>query len=100
LYVTRGHLLRALADAATHDPQAELCYRRMITTLIEASTTRIRQAIRRGAIKDLDAEEVAAALIYMTERYLIEKLGRHPQIDPQTVATTLLVIWQRVLYPA
>lgn len=100
LYVTRGHLLRALADAATHDPQAELSYRKMMTTFIEATAERIREAVERGVIEDLDAEQVATALVLMNERYLIEKLGNHPQADPKVVAATLLLIWQRVLYPA
>ena len=92
LYVTRGHLLRALADAATHDPQAELSYRKMMTTFIEATAERIREAVERGVIEDLDAEQVATALVLMNERYLIEKLGNHPQADPKVVAATLLLI--------
>ena len=100
LYVTRGHLLRALADAASHDPQAEVSYRKMMKIFIEATAGRIREATRRGVIKDLDADEVATALVHMNEGYLIEKLGTHPQTDAGVVAKTLLVIWQRVLYPS
>lgn len=100
LYITRGHLLRALADAATHDHQAELCYRKMMTGFIDATAARIREAVQRGVIKDIDAEEVATALVYMNEGYLIEKLGSKSKTDPRIVAETLLVIWQRVLYPA
>ena len=100
LYVTRGHLLRALADAATHDPQAELYYRKMMTAFIDATAGRIREGVERGVIKGLDAEQVATALVFMNEGYLIEKLGSHPQTDPKVVADTLLLIWQRVLYPA
>jgi len=99
LYVTRGHLLRALADAACHDLQAERSYRKMMSTFVEATAERIREAVERGVIKDLDAEQVATALVFMNERYLIEKLGNHPQTDPKVVAETLLLIWQRVLYP-
>jgi TetR/AcrR family transcriptional regulator, ethionamide resistance regulator len=100
LYVTRGHLLRALADAACHDPQAEVSYRKMMATFIDVTATRIREGIERGVIKGLDAEQVATALVFMNEGYLIEKLGTNPQTDPKVVAETLLLIWQRVLYPA
>jgi AcrR family transcriptional regulator len=100
LYVTRGHLLRALADAATHDHRAELSYRKMMASYVEATATRIREAAERGVIKGLDAQQVATALVFMNEGYLIESLGNHPQTDPKVVAETLLLIWQRVLYPA
>jgi len=48
----------------------------------------------------LDPREVAAALLWMNERYMIEKLGRRPQADPKVVADTLVAIWSRVLHGA
>lgn len=100
LYVTEGHLLRALSDAAISDRQVELSYRKMVDSLIEGTTQRIRAEVERGAItmSDLEPREIATALLLMNESYLIEKLGRRPQADPKVVAETLVAIWVRVLY--
>ena len=99
-YVTEGHLLRALSDAATSDRQVEISYRKMLDWIIEGTAQRIRTEMERGtiAIKDLAPREIATALLLMNERYLIEKLGQKPQADPKVVADTLLAIWLRVLY--
>jgi AcrR family transcriptional regulator len=100
MYVTHGHLLRALADAATTDRQVEASYRKMMETTIDGVAQRIRADVARGqiALNGVDPQEIATALILMNERYLIEKLGRQPQADPKVVADTLLAIWLRVLY--
>lgn len=98
LYAQRGYLLRALADAAIHDKQVEIAYRKMIAGFIDATAARIRSGIDRGAIKHLNPEEVATALVLMNERFLIEKLGHDPQGEPGLVVETLLTVWSRVLY--
>jgi AcrR family transcriptional regulator len=99
-YVTEGHLLRALSDAATGDRQVETSYRRMTETIIDGVAQRIRADVARGriALNGIDPHNIASALILMNEGYLIEKLGRQPQADPAVVADTLLTIWLRVLY--
>jgi TetR/AcrR family transcriptional regulator, ethionamide resistance regulator len=100
LYVTEGHLLRALADAATTDRQVEASYRKMLDWMVEGIAQKIRTEIDQGAITitDLEPREIARALLLMNERYLIEKLGLRPPADPKTVAETLFAIWTRVLY--
>lgn len=100
MYVTHGHLLRALSDAATNDRQVEASYRKMLDSIIDATAQRIRGDAARGAIalNGLEPQEIASALLLMNQRYLIEKLGRQPQADPKVVADTLLAIWLRVLY--
>ena len=102
LYVTEGHLLRALADAATSDREVEASYRKMLDWMVDGIAQKIRTEIERGAITitDLEPREIATALLLMNERYLIEKLGSRPPADPKTVAETLLAIWTRVLYGA
>jgi AcrR family transcriptional regulator len=101
LYVTEGHLLRALSDAAASDHRVEAGYRKMIDSLIENAAKRIRTEMERGTIAlgdHIDPHEIATALMLMNERYLVERLGRRPQADPKLVAETLLAIWLRVLY--
>ena len=99
-YVTQGHLLRALSDAAASDRQVEATYRKTTETLIDGVAQRIRADEARGqiALNGIDPQDIASALILMNEGYLIEKLGRQPQADPKSVADTLLAIWLRVLY--
>jgi AcrR family transcriptional regulator len=100
MYVTHGHLLRALAEAANNDAKVEAVHRKMYASIIEATAQRIRGHIANGAIElnGLDPNEIAAALLWMNERYMIEKLGRRPQADPKLVADTLVAIWLRVLH--
>ena len=100
MYMTNGHLLRALSDAATNDRQVEVSYRKMVDSVIDGTAQRIRGDAARGAIalNNHDPQEIASALLWMNERYLIEKLGHRPQADPKVVAETLLAIWLRVLY--
>ena len=99
LYSSRGYLLRALSEAATHDPQVEAAYRKMLSDFIGTAADRIRLAPDRGAMQNLDPLETATALVLMNERYLIERLGSQPQSEPELITKTLLTIWQRVLFP-
>jgi TetR/AcrR family transcriptional regulator, ethionamide resistance regulator len=98
LYSKRGYLLRAISDAAVTDRAAENAYREMIARYIEVTATRIRLGIRNGAIKNVNAKEIATALVLFNNGYLIEKFGREPQADRKVTAETLLTIWKRVLY--
>lgn len=100
MYVERGYLLRALADAASYDADVERAYRAMITRLIEAAANRIRGGIESGLVKDIEPSEVATALVLMNERYLMERFGGEPKADPHAAADTILAIWKRVLYGA
>jgi AcrR family transcriptional regulator len=100
MYAQRGYLLRALADAASHDADVEQAYRATMDRLINAAATRIRAGIESGAIRDLDPSEAAVALVLMNERYLMERFGGEPKADPRAVADTILAVWRRVLYGA
>lgn len=100
MYVTHGHLLRALSEAANNDAKVEEVHRKMYASVIDATAGRIRAHMASGAIEldGLDPHEIAAALLWMNERYMIERLGRRPQADPKLVADTLAAIWLRVLH--
>ena len=98
VWAQHGPVLRAISDAATHDPAVEEAYRSLLRRFTAATTARIRSETTAGRIDGLDPETTADALIAMSERYLTEKLGRSPQADPRTVAETLSRIWLRVLY--
>lgn len=99
LYVSRGYLMRALSEAAAHDPQVEVGYRKMLAEFIETAADRIRLGSDGAKMQNIDPVETATALILMNERYLIERLRNHPQAEPKVLAKTLFNIWQRVLFP-
>jgi TetR/AcrR family transcriptional regulator, ethionamide resistance regulator len=98
VYVQHGLVLGAIADAAGHDPDAETTYRGLIERFVDATADRIARDIEAGLIAPLDAIEAARALVWMSERYLKETLGRLPQKPVATVVETLPEIWIRALY--
>jgi AcrR family transcriptional regulator len=98
VYAEHGLVLGAIADAAGHDPDAESTYRGLIERFVDATADRIARDIEAGLIEPLDATEAARALVWMSERYLKETLGRIPQTPVATVVETLPEIWIRALY--
>jgi TetR/AcrR family transcriptional regulator, ethionamide resistance regulator len=98
VWAQHGPVLRAIADASTHDPLVEDAYRALTRRFVAGTTERIRSEAAAGRIRGLDPETTAEALIAMSERYLNQKLGRLPQAEPQAVADTLTRIWLRTLY--
>jgi AcrR family transcriptional regulator len=96
-WMIHGPVMRAIADAATHDPDVEKAHRALVKRFISGSAARIRLDIERGLIAPLDADATAEALIMMSEQVLNEKLGRGSG-DWRTVVDTLATIWQRALY--
>ena len=60
----------------------------------------VKQAIRYVFVTDYDVllTEAARALVWMSERYLKETLGRLPQAPVANVVETLPEIWIRALY--
>jgi TetR/AcrR family transcriptional regulator, ethionamide resistance regulator len=98
VYVRHGLALGAIADASEHDPDVEAIYRGLIERFVDATAARIAQETERGDVAGLDPRETARALVWMSERYFTESLGRLPQESPEKVVETLATIWVRVLY--
>jgi AcrR family transcriptional regulator len=97
-YAQHGLVLGAIADAAGHDPEAERTYHGLIDRFVEATAERIERDVQAGRTEPLDALETARALVWMTERYLKETLGRRPQADIDTAVAALADVWERALY--
>ena len=92
-----GPVLRAIVEAGLTDPRVAGLWR-------EGVVERFAEVIANGiaATTDTDAAdayELAIALLLLNERYLMDRLGRTPQADPNIVAATLRTIWTRTLYP-
>jgi AcrR family transcriptional regulator len=101
VYAQQGPVLRALADAATHDPEVELVYGKLVQSFIDVTTHHIEAEIAAGRVLPLDAGETARALVWMMERYLNRSLGhRRADVSKETLTDTLATIWTRVLYGA
>jgi AcrR family transcriptional regulator len=98
VYAEHGLVLGAIADAAGHDSDVEATYRGLIVRFVDASMARIEHDIARGRIDELDARETARALVWMSERYLNEALGRLPRASAEIVVETLWMVWVRTLY--
>lgn len=98
LYIDRGYVLNALADAARQDKQVEVAYENFIGRFIDATANRVRLGLQSGVMKDVDPEEVATALILMNERYLLNKLAQNPRASAPTIVETLFTVWRRTLY--
>jgi AcrR family transcriptional regulator len=96
-WAKHGPMLRAIADAARHDPEVEKAHRRFVDRIVRGTAERIRADIDRGRIAPLDAEETARALVVMSEGFLNEKLGRGGR-DWKPAVDTLATIWERALY--
>ena len=71
VYRQHSAVLRALADAATDDPEVEAVYGELIQSFIEIAAERIAQEGRRAE----PGGETAKALVWMTERYLYHAMG-------------------------
>jgi TetR/AcrR family transcriptional regulator, ethionamide resistance regulator len=93
-----GPVLRALSDAARDDPRVEEVYGGLVQRFVEATAGHIRLEQRRGQVLPGDPDELAKALMWMGERYLLETLGRPSDVEPAAVADIVTTVWTRTLY--
>jgi TetR/AcrR family transcriptional regulator, ethionamide resistance regulator len=100
VYAIHGPLLRAIADAASHDADVEAVYRGLVQGFVDATAARIRRDAAAGRTSLAHPDHVAAALVWMTERHLATTFGRVGATDADRSAAleTLLTIWMRTLY--
>ena len=98
VYAEHGPVLRALSDAAVHDPDVEAAYGALVQGFVDVTARQIEAEIGAGRILPVDAGETAKALVWMMERYLTLALGREPVTPVPVVVETLATILTRVLY--
>ena len=103
-FVRYGPVLRAISEAASQDERLEEVYRYgLIERLIGSVAARVERDRKRGlAPKGVDPEEMARALVLMTERYLLDAFGK-PEDRPsrektEAVVETLVAVWASTLY--
>ncbi len=98
VYREHGLTLRAIADAASLDPQVEAVYGGLVERFVTATGEHITEEMGAGRMEPVDPLETARALVWMTERYLLDRLGVRDPAPMPRVVETLLTIWVRALY--
>ena len=94
----RGPILRAVADAAASDERLERSWDAFLGGFDNAVADRIEQHQAAGQIPQFPARPVAVALNRLDASLLIEKFGRRPRGNPDSVRESLVRIWVSTLY--
>lgn len=97
-FAARGHLMRALADAATCDSGAERLHSHLITRAIDFTAELIERDQQAGTALPCEPRPTAEALVLMNERYLLARYGTTSAPDTAHAVDTLATIWLRTLY--
>jgi AcrR family transcriptional regulator len=99
VYIEHGHVLRAVADAASSDVRVQETYHALLALFVDATAERIRADQARGRTPAaIDAAETARALVLMNERYLSSVFGGAESTSPARVVEVLTHIWLATLY--
>jgi AcrR family transcriptional regulator len=98
-YVRNGRVVRAVAEASHHDELVHQAYTGLIEQFVVLTTTAIEQRVSTGDFAPIDAPEVARALVWMLNGYLLDRLGGTDQPDPERILETVWTIWTRTLFP-
>ena len=100
VYRDRGHVLRALADAAADDPDVETAYLGLVNSFRDLIATKIEQEVAAGRAEQVNAAELATALIWTCERYLYLSFAPGNDVECETIAETLSLVLTRTIYGA
>ena len=98
LYQRHGPLLRALAQAATHDPEIARAWQAAIDQVVTVAEALIETTNRTGRYSPLEVEPTARALVTMNVHYLLDQLAGNPDADADATVRTLATIWERTIY--
>lgn len=98
-HVAHGRLLRAVTEAAAHEPEFRAAYRALADGFVRSTAARIEADRAAGHNAIEDPVEVARALVWMNERYLQDCFGHHPfRTTPDAAAAALTEIWVATVY--
>jgi AcrR family transcriptional regulator len=98
LYQRHGPLLRALAQAATHDPEIARVWQATVDQVVTVAEEQIEATNRTAAHAPLEVGPTARALVTMNVHYLLDELAGNPDADTSATARTLATIWERAIY--
>ena len=102
VYQAHGPVLLAIAEAAHHDDEVERVYGALVQGFADGVVARLERDAAAGHASVPYPDEVAAALVWMTERQLAATFGRQETSAAERAATVeaLYTIWTRALYGA
>jgi hypothetical protein len=99
LFVEHGRLLQAVADLATHDAEVRALWTGLAEDFVATTTERMAAETQAGRSAVGDPAEVARALVWMNERYLLACFGRRPfAVEREAASSALIEIWAAVVY--
>ncbi|WP_163753971.1 TetR/AcrR family transcriptional regulator [Mycobacterium botniense] len=98
IFVEHGRLIQAISDTARYDPEVNQLYSALAEDLTAATARRIQADVEAGRSRIGQPYEVARALTWMNERYLLASFGQRPFADPTAVTEALTTIWLSTLY--
>ena len=89
-----GPLLRAVAEAASHDERIDRGYRDLVERFERLIETYLRDLAARGRTRISDPAQTARALNLMSLAYLLDVFGTpEPKVSPEVALQTLTEIW-------
>jgi AcrR family transcriptional regulator len=102
VYQDHGPVLLAMAEAAHHDDEVERVYVALVQGFVDGVVARLERDAAAGRASVPYPAEVAAALVWMTERQLAVTFGRQETGPGERAATVeaLYTVWTRTLYGA
>jgi TetR/AcrR family transcriptional regulator, ethionamide resistance regulator len=94
-----GPLLRAIDDAARHDPDVERAYREFVSWSIDTTAAIYAEGVASGRVREApDLRATSQALTLMNGAFLSDTLGRADgDVSPELAVEVLWTIWARVL---
>jgi AcrR family transcriptional regulator len=100
VYQAHGPVLLAMAEAAHHDDEVERVYGALVQGFADGVVARLERDAAAGRASVPRPGEVAAALVWMTERQLAVTFGRQETSAAERAAAVeaLYTIWTRTLY--
>lgn len=98
VYKAHGRLFLAFAEAAASAPAVEQAWQTSIAGFIDLVTARTEALVADGLSQLDHPRATATALVWMTERFLLESYGRGPAAPDETVSEVLELIWHRTLF--
>jgi AcrR family transcriptional regulator len=102
VYQAHGPVLLAMAEAAHHDDEVERVYGALVQGFADGVVARLERDAAAGHASVPNPAEVAAGLVWMTERQLAVTFGRQDTgaSERAAVVEALYTIWTRTLYGA
>jgi TetR/AcrR family transcriptional regulator, ethionamide resistance regulator len=98
-YVRNGPLVRAVVEASHHDEMVGDAYRGLVEGFIQLTADAMQRRVDRGEVEAIDAPEVARALVWMLNGYLLDKLGGSDRPDRDRILEAVWTVWTRTLFP-